>query len=563
MQVKNGAAESRSPQGVVHSSAMGDHTQLEVLRHQLAAVADEMGATLQRAAYSTNIKERLDFSCAVFDGRGNLVAQAAHIPVHLGAMPASVTAARKRCPDLGPGDVVVLNDPFAGGSHLPDITTVSPVFAGGQQLIGYVATRAHHADVGGAAPGSMPLVRELYAEGLVIPPLRLVKGGSLNVPLFELIAANSRTPEERRGDLEAQLAAHRRGAQQLQRLADRPQELAADCQRLLDYSEHLTRQRLAQLRPGSYRFEDVMDGDGFQEAPVPIRVAVTIGASGDFHADFTGTAGQTQGGINAPLAVTHSAVYYVLACLLGDVPVNAGLFAPVTVTAPLGSLLNPRPPAAVAAGNVETSQRIVDVLLGALQPAAADRIPAASAGTMNNLALGTTAPGSATPFTYYETLGGGAGAGPHGPGASGLQVHMTNTRNTPVEALEIAYPLRVCRYGLRRDSGGAGLHGGGAGVVRHLQFLADAQLTLVTDRRTHPPWGLAGGAAGAPGECWLIRDGRRQRLPAKVSLAVGTGDEVIVASPGGGGWGAASASLGKHVEDQDEHQAPGEYVQQQ
>ncbi len=367
---------------------MASHPRLEILRHRLAAVADEMGATLQRAAFSTNIKERLDFSCAVFDGRGQLVSQAAHIPVHLGAMPASVATARQQWANLEPGDVVILNDPFAGGSHLPDITTVSPVFAGASGPVGYVASSAHHADVGGAAPGSMPLVSDVLAEGLLIPPLRIVRGGRLNSELFELIAANSRTPDERRGDLAAQLAAQRRGARQLAALAADPAQLAADCRQLLAYSDRLARLRLAQLVPGSYEFEDVMDGDGFSMEPVPIRVTLTLTAEGTVHADFTGTAGQTQGGINAPLAVTESAVYYVMACLLGDVPINAGMFAPITVTAPPGCLLNPHPPAAVAAGNVETSQRIVDVLLGALQRAAPEWVPAASAGTMNNVAFG-------------------------------------------------------------------------------------------------------------------------------------------------------------------------------
>lgn len=532
---------------------MPDVLRIEVWRHQLSAVADEMGATLQRAAYSANIKERLDFSCAVFDAAGQLLAQAAHIPVHLGAMPDSVAAARRRWPAWSPGDVVLLNDPYAGGSHLPDLTTVAPVFAGGEQPAAFVATRAHHADVGGAAPGSMPLVRELVAEGLVIPPVRLVAAGRPDEGLLDLISANSRQPEERRGDLAAQIAAQQVGSRRLAQLAAAP-DFADRCDRLLAYSAERARQRLADtLQPGRYAFTDTMESDGFTELSVRIQVLVEVSHKGTLHFDFDGTAAQCSGGINAPLAVTHAAVYYVVACLLGDVPLNAGAFRSIKVEVPAGCLLNPRRGAAVAAGNVETSQRVVDVLLGALGQALPEGLPAASQGTMNNVLIGGWDSLRDQPFTYYETLGGGAGGGPEGAGASGWQVHMTNTRNTPVEALEVAYPLRVEAYRLRSGSGGAGRHPGGEGLVRRIRLLVPAQVTLLSERRSVGPWGAAGGKAGAQGINHLhLAEGQVSTLAAKVSCAVPAGALVDIATPGGGGWGApaeASAQERQQVED--------------
>jgi len=544
---------------------MNDPAAREVFRHRVAAVAEAMGATLRRAACSPNIKERLDFSCAVFDGAGRLLAQAAHIPVHLGALPAAVAAARAAVGDWRPGDVALLNDPYLGGSHLPDITTVSPVFAadGGAPAL-FVATRAHHADVGGAAPGSMAPATDLFGEGLVLPPVRLVRAGVLDRDLLAVICANSRTPDERRGDLEAQLAAHHTGAERLlELLAPDPAAFLALGDDLIQYTERLARAALAALPAGTYSFEDALDDDGQGSGPLPIAVTLTVGG-GEIEADFHGTAPQAAGGVNAPLAVTQAAVYYVVACLLGDVPLNAGTFAPVAVVAPEGTLVNPRPPAAVAAGNVETSQRIVDVVLGALAAALPDRVPAASQGTMNNLTVGGFDPRLGRPFTYYETIGGGAGAGAAGPGASGLQVHMTNTRNTPVEALETAYPLRVEAYALRRGSGGAGRHPGGDGIERRLRFLAPARVSLLTERRAARPWGLAGGGAGAAGENRLVRgnagDGSEVggapgdsldvggaprgdspdvevALPAKGTVDVAAGDVLVVRTPGGGGWG--------------------------
>lgn len=555
---------------------MVDPAGLEVFRHRITAVAEAMGATLQRAACSPNIKERLDFSCAVFDRHGRLLAQAAHIPVHLGAMPASVAAARAaRASAEGagwrPGDVVILNDPYQGGSHLPDITAVSPVFApgsAGEQPALFVASRAHHADVGGAAPGSLAPAFDLQAEGLIIPPVRLVRAGTIDPDLLALVCANSRTPDERRGDLEAQLAAHHVGNERLtELLAADADALAAAGDALLAYSERRARALLSALPDGRFHHADRLDDDGRGAGPLEIAVTVTVDRD-HVVADFGGTAPQTAGGVNSPLAVTESAVYYAIACLLGDTPINAGAFAPLRVVAPLGSLLNPRPPAAVAAGNVETSQRVVDVVLGALAAALPDRIPAASQGTMNNVTIGGLDPLRRRPFTYYETLGGGGGGGPDGAGASGLQVHMTNTRNTPVEAIETSYPLRVEVYRLRRGSGGRGRHPGGDGLERHIRFLGPARVALLTERRVSAPAGLAGGEAGAPGENRLIpadAAGREEALPAKGSFDVAAGDVLVIRTPGGGGWGAESGRSGRFdgVEDHEQDDPPGRDVEQQ
>jgi N-methylhydantoinase B len=551
---------------------------IEVFRHRMSGVAEAMGASLQRAAYSANIKERQDHSCAVFDRHGRLLAQAAHIPVHLGAMPAAVAAARRRVRCWLPGDVVVLNDPFLGGSHLPDITTVSPVFAPGRVTPDlFVATRAHHADVGGAAPGSLPAARDLFGEGLVLPPVRIAREGILDDDLVAVICANSRTPDERAGDLAAQLAAHRTGADLLAPLlsTDRHGVHAAGTA-LLAYSARRAREALARLPEGRYVFADYLDDDGAAARDLRIRAAVTI-AGGDLTVDFAGTAPQVPGGVNAPRAVTVSAVYYVVACLLDDVPINAGAFSPVHVHAPRGSLVNPRPPAAVAGGNVETSQRIVDVVLGALALALPERIPAASQGTMNNVIVGGIDPRTDRPYTYYETVGGGAGASPTSPGASGVQVHMTNTRNTPVEALETAFPLRVEHYGLRRGSGGSGRRDGGDGIVRCVRCLAGARVSVVSERRARPPWGLEGGGPGLPGVNVLSNARGDAVLPAKSTFDVEPGDVVTVCTPGGGGWGAPTdrscaspeqwrsrgEELGQQVQDEQEREHPTHHGEQQ
>lgn len=515
-----------------------DPIKLEIFKNLFAVIAEEMGVVLRKSSYSPNIKERRDFSCAVFDAQGRMAAQAAHIPVHLGSMPLSVEAAINSFPDLSPGDMVVLNDPYRGGTHLPDITLVSPVYAS-QALIGYVASRAHHADVGGMTPGSMPVAREIYQEGLVIPPVRLMEQGRMVGSILEMILANVRTPQERLGDLRAQIAANLRGAERLMALSSRygQGEVQSNMDHLLAYSERITRSLLAALPDGSYSFKDFMDDDGVGSQLVPIQVTVSIKGDTAF-VDFEGSANQQKGSINAVFAITLSAVYYVFRCLLGlDVPNNAGCLAPIQVIAPLGSVVNAMPPAPVAGGNVETSQRIVDVLLGALSQAFPGGIPAASQGTMNNLTIGGFDASHDRLFTYYETIGGGMGARPAQDGPSAIHSHMTNTLNTPVEALEYAYPLRVKRYEIRRNSGGRGKFRGGDGIRRDIELLDEAQATLISDRRLTRPYGLAGGEAGQPGQNVLIRQGKETVLPGKGSFDLKKGDILSIRTPGGGGWG--------------------------
>ena len=518
-----------------------DGVTLALYQGLFTACAEEMGATLMRAAHSPNITERLDHSCALFDERARLVAQAAHIPVHLGSMPRAVEVARTLGP-FAPGDVVLLNDPFAGGTHLPDLTLVSPVFLdGGRRPAFFVASRAHHADVGGSAPGSLPLAREVYEEGLRIPPVFLRRGGRLVRDIESLVLANVRTPAERRADLAAQLGAQSTGERRLVELARRTgaEGLRAAAAALLAATERRARAALGRLPRGRWRFSDLMDGDGLGSGPLRIAVELVLdGRSAVL--DFKGTAQQARGPVNAVLAVTKAASLYAVRCALAeDVPVNDGLLRCVTVRAAEGSLVNPLPPAAVGAGNVETSQRIVDTVLGALALALPDRIPAASSGTMNNVLIGGADPRTGQPFAYYETLGGGHGAGPGWDGASALQAHMTNTRNTPVESLEHAYPLRVASLRVRTGSGGAGRHRGGDGIERVLEVLADARVTVIAERRVRGPWGLAGGAAGRPGETLVREPGARasRRMPDKFTLDVPAHTLLTVASPGGGGWG--------------------------
>jgi N-methylhydantoinase B len=536
-----------------------DPIKLEIFKHLFAAIPEEMGTVLRRASYSPNIKERRDFSCALFDPRGRMIAQAAHIPVHLGAMPLSVEAAVRRFDDLQPGDVVVLNDPFRGGTHLPDITMVSPIFLppgdplapssadsesrGG--LAGFAASRAHHADVGGMTPGSMPVAREIYQEGLIIPPVKLVRAGRLDRDLLDLLLANVRTPAEREGDLTAQMAANQRGTMRLIDMVARYGfgEVTKAGERLLAYAERMTRKLIASLPDGTYRFTDFLDDDGVSATPIPITVGLTIQGETAI-VDFTGTAAQQAGSVNAVYAITLSAVHYVFRCLLdGDVPSNAGCLAPIQLVAPPGTVVNALPPSPVAGGNVETSQRIVDVLLGALAQACPEKIPAASQGTMNNVTIGGREPSppgsSGAAFAYYETIGGGMGARPVGDGAGAVHSHMTNTRNTPVEALEYAYPLRVVRYSVRQGSGGRGRFRGGDGIVRDVQVLVDAQATILSERRKNPPYGLSGGEAGECGENVLLRDGQEIPLPGKGTFDLEAGDVISIRTPGGGGWGAA------------------------
>ena len=521
-----------------------DPISLEVFKNMFVSVSEEMGVALLRTAYSPNIKERRDFSCAVFDPAGQMVAQAAHQPVHLGAMPASVQAALDTFPNaLRPGDFVILNDPYLGGTHLPDITLVAPVFAepeGGKELVGFVSNRGHHADVGGMTPGSLPLSTELYQEGLILPPLKLARGGRLNQEVVQLLCRNSRTPEERRGDLAAQIASVRVGERRLREVVGRygTAETAEHMAALLDYSERVTRKAIAAIPDGVYRVTDYMDDDGLTEEPVPIAVTITVAGDG-MTIDFTDTSPQRPGCINAPQAVTASACLYMVRCIVGnDAPANQGCLRPVNIITPRGTLVNPEPQRGVAGGNVETSQRITDVLLAAMAQALPQLIPAASQGTMNNLLIGGHDLERERPFVYYETIGGGMGARPDRDGISGIHTHMTNTMNTPIEALEFAFPLRLKRYALRRGSGGAGQYWGGAGLVRDVEFLSPARVTILSERRKFHPPGYYGGHHGQPGENVLLRGGYEEvRLAGKETLDVAAGDVLSIRTPGGGGWG--------------------------
>jgi N-methylhydantoinase B len=515
--------------------------QLEIFRHLFSSIAEEMGVVLRRSSYSPNIKERRDFSCAVFDRNGLMVAQAAHIPVHLGSMPLSVSAALEKFgEDLAHGDAVILNDPYLGGTHLPDITLVSPVIINGQR-VGLVATRAHHADVGGITPGSMPIAREIYQEGLIIPPIKLLTQGEINQAVFDFILANVRTPEERSGDLWAQIAANRRGVLRLVEMNEQygSQVVDQNMRALVDYTKRMTRQLLHQIPDGSYHFCDSLDDDGFGSESIPI--CVTLQIKGDQAVvDFTGSAVEQKGSVNAVKAITISAVHYVIRCLIGwDIPNNAGCLVPIQVVAPEGTVVNARKPAPVAGGNVETSQRIVDVLLGALAQAAPSMIPAASQGTMNNITIGGWDCFRRRPFTYYETIGGGMGAGPEVNGPSAVHSHMTNTLNTPVEALEYIYPLRVLEYSIRKNTGGVGLKRGGNGIRRDILLLADAQVTLLTERRRLAPYGLAGGGPGCKGKNAWLKDGNEIGLAGKGSFEMKAGEIISIQTPGGGGWGSA------------------------
>ena len=547
-----------------------DPIDLEIFKNLYHSVAEEMGAALRRTAFSPNIKERRDYSCAVFDSSAQVIAMGDHMPVHLGSMPMSVRAAIAQRA-LHPGDMVMLNDPFAGGTHLPDITLVAPVFIESSRKIRagkpravpdfYVASRAHHADVGGTYPGSMGLCREIYQEGFRIPPVKLVRGGKVDRDVLYLLLANVRTPAEREGDLGAQIAACHTGTTRLGEICARygvPQAKRAACD-LLAYSEEMMRAFLKNVPAGSYTAEDFLDNDGVNDTPVKIAVRVTVNSGGGARTrqartlrkqaglpwvtvDFSGTDPEVDGSINAVAAITFSACFYVFRCLLEeDVPATAGLMRPIEVIAPAGTVVNARPPAAVAGGNVETSQRIVDVLLRALAQALPDRIPAAASGTMNNLTIGGIDPRNGEPFAYYETIAGGMGARPNKDGVSGVHTHMTNSLNTPAEALEYAYPLRVRRYSLRRGSGGHGKYRGGDGIVREIEVLTDAEVTLLADRRSRGPWGLSGGSDGAPGKASIVRqDASEQQLPGKFNARLRKGERIRIETPGGGGWGANS-----------------------
>jgi len=559
-----------------------DPAELEIFKNLFHAAAEEMGAGLRRTAFSPNIKERRDYSCAVFDGKGRAVAMGDHMPVHLGSMPMSVAAALEAV-ELEPGSIAMLNDPYAGGTHLPDITLVMPVVpsrrSGGKpQPIFYVANRAHHSDVGGAQPASMGLSEDIYQEGLRIPPVTLIRKGDVQRDVLAILLANVRTPAEREGDLMAQVAACRLGERRLSELTETYgfPKVRFYLDALQTYSAQLMRRALLHIPDGTYSAEDFLDDDGFSSEPVPLRVSIRI-RRGQAVVDFAGSSPACRGSVNAVMAITISAVFYVFRCLLGeDVPACAGLLDPIEVRAPEGSVVNARPPSAVAAGNVETSQRIVDVLLRALAKALPLQIPAASSGTMNNLSFGGIDPRTREPFAYYETIAGGMGARPAADGLSGVHTHMTNSLNTPIEALEAAYPVRVRRYSLRRGSGGGGQFRGGDGIIREIEFLTDVRASILSERRRFQPYGLSGGEPGKQGRNELIvaesrnlknetrnskfeirntaRESRNSKLeirnaklekatghvgalPSKVVFNAPRGSVLRIETPGGGGWG--------------------------
>jgi len=541
-----------------------DPTTLEIYRALYTSVAEEMGIALRRTAFSPNIKERRDYSCAVFDRAGRVIAQGDHMPVHLGSMPMAVAAALEEI-KLQPGDVVALNDPYAGGTHLPDVTLVSGVWDGRGDAatrrrgdtkksrksnvnhpvsaslppLFYVANRAHHADIGGATPGSMGLASDIYGEGLRIPPLRLVRNGELDRDTMRLILANVRGQHERLGDFQAQIGSLKTGARRLLEIVDRrgAKEASAYAEHLIAYSARVMHHAIKEIPDGRYHAEDMLDDDGISNEPVLLRVQVTIKGARAV-VDFSGSAAQVAGPINAVAAITVSAVSYVFRCLLaGDMPASAGLMEPITVVAPAGTIVNAVHPASVAGGNVETSQRIVDVLFKALSQAIPERIPAASQGTMNNLTIGGIDTRSGKEFSYYETVAGGMGARPQHDGMSAVHTHMTNSLNTPVEALEYAYPLRVREYRISKGSGGKGKHNGGDGVVREIETLVPARMSLLSDRRKTAPYGLHGGADGAVGKAAIVSGGRPRSIASKGSWELKAGDRVRIETPGGGGIG--------------------------
>lgn len=522
-----------------------DPIRLEVLRNALEATAQEMGAVLKHTAFSPNIKERMDASCAIFTAGAELVAQAEHVPVHLGSMLRAVRPTLEVTGPLDAGDVVIVNDPYIGGAHLPDITLIAPVFIAGRR-VAYVASRAHHSDVGGMEPGSMPgRSTEIFQEGLIIPPVRLYRAGALQADILSMVLANVRTPEERRGDLNAQLAALRIGERRMGELAERfgADALEEGLHAILDYTERRMRARLAELPKGVWVTEDCLDSDGSSDDPVWIRLKITL-TEDCISFDFTGTSAMVRGNVNAVAPMCWSSIFYSLKLLTdASLPPNAGVLRPVTVHIPKGCFLDAQRPAAVCAGNTETTQRLADTILKGFAQIAPDRIAAASNGTMNLIGIGGTDPRTGKAYTYIETSGGGQGGRPMGPGMSGVHANMSNTLNTPIESLEISYPLRCLRYELREGSGGAGLNPGGDGIIRAIQIIGhDARVSLQTDRRRFAPYGLHGGEEGAKGRNWSVsRDGTAEERPAKGSMTLQDGETLVLETPGGGGWGRLPA----------------------
>ena len=512
---------------------------LQIFKNLFISIAEEMGVTLGRTAYSPNIKERLDYSCAVFDKQGQMIAQAAHIPVHLGSMSSSIEQDIKN-QHCFEGDIIILNDPYLGGTHLPDITLVSPIYIN-NTLEGFIANRGHHADIGGMTPGSLPLSTDVHQEGLIIPPIKLYSQGSLNEDVFQLICRNSRTPGERRGDLSAQIASIRTGEIRMKDVISKYgiHEVIEHMDALMNYSEVLMKKTISDIPNGNYTYTDFMDDDGISSDKIPISVSITVN-NDKVTVDFTGTSDQRYGCVNTPYAVARSATLYVFNCLAGqeNIPSNEGCSRPISIIIPKDNLLNPSPPHGVAGGNVETSQRIVDVLFGALSKALPDKIPAASQGTMNNLLFGGIHPETKESYVYYETIAGGMGARPTKDGLHAIQTHMTNTLNTPIESMEFQFPIRIKRYSIRKNSGGNGKFTGGDGITKEIEFLGPAQATILSERRNTNPYPLAGGDPGHSGENTLIKNnGEEISLPPKSTFDVSSGDSIRIDTPGGGGWG--------------------------
>jgi N-methylhydantoinase B len=524
-----------------------DPVSFEILKNSLISISEEMGVVLRKSSFSSNIKERRDFSCALFNASGQLVAQAEHIPVHLGAMPYSVQAILKEFEDdLSDGDDVILNDPYRGGTHLPDITMVSPIFFK-KKLVGFAANRAHHSDVGGAAPGSMSaLSRDVNQEGIRIPPVKLWARGEPNRQIFDFVLSNVRTPDERLGDLRAQRAANLVGAKRLTELVKKSSvsNIESGMDQLIDYSEELMIKRIGELPRKSASAVDYLDDDGFGTTDIPVRVKVTVGRK-SIAFDFSGSSKQVQGPLNAVYSVTLSAVYYVVRCVTDpSIPANAGCFKPIQVKAPSGTIVNAEPPAPVAGGNVETSTRIVDVVLKAFAGIVPEKVCAACQGTMNNVTIGGVDPRTGKYFTYYETIAGGFGARYNKDGVDGIHSHMTNTLNTPVEALESAYPLRVRRYELVSGSGGKGRFRGGLGIKRDTEVLAEGStISLMGERQRRGPWGLQGGTPGSPSAYRILRAIGEKRLPSKTTVTAHAGDVLSLTTPGGGGYGPPQKRL--------------------
>ena len=521
---------------------------LEIFKNKFSSVAEEMGVALFKTAFSPNIKERKDHSCAVFDKNGDMIAQAAHIPVHLGSMPLSVKSAISKV-SMNKGDMVFLNDPFMGGTHLPDITVVAPVVID-DEILFYVANRAHHADIGGISAGSMPLSNTIFQEGLIIPPLKLMKGGELQIDILRLVTSNVRTPTERQGDFEAQIMANITGIKRLTELSHTygKKSVTSLSSKLIKYSENIMRKTIQMIPDGEYKFVDFLDDDGFNTKRININTSITI-KDDKAVVDFSGTHRQVKGSINAVRAITLSAVLYVFRSLTKeDIPTNAGCLRPIEVIIPEGTVVDAKYPCAVAGGNVETSQRIVDVLLGALSKADPETIPAASQGTMNNISIGGFDETKNENFTYYETIGGGNGASKYGNGESGIHSHMTNTMNTPIEAIEFEYPLRIKKYSIRKDSGGKGMKNGGDGIIREIELLCRAELTILSERRLFRPYGLNGGNRGTVGINKII-SGNERKLPGKFHQFLKKGDIIHIETPGGGGYGKTGEDLSSREEN--------------